>query len=155
APAMVPAVPRVAWAETLQYPREPVPRVADDPELRLEEPAEHGRIEIEMDQRLRRAEREVQQQALRRAMSESTADGQDDVGGPDDRVGRASVRQDAVPQRIPLGDRSPPHHRGDDRRAQAAREADELGLRPRGDDAAAGDEQGLRGAAEEPHGLAA
>ena len=147
---MVPARPRRPRTETLEQPRQPVLRVAHDRKLGLEELADHGRVEVEVDQGLRRLEREVQEKPLGRSVSEAAADGEDHVGRFDDRVGRAPVRQDAVPQRIPLADRSPAHHRGNDRRAQAAREADELGLRPGGDNAAAGDEQRLRGAAEEP-----
>src|SRR4029434_306213 len=62
APGMIPAVPRPGRAQTLEHPHETVPRVADDPELRLEEPPQYGRIEVEVDQRLRRAEREIQQE---------------------------------------------------------------------------------------------
>ena len=141
APAMIPARARRARAQALEQPGQPVLRVADDRQLRLEEAADDGGIEVEMDQGLRRRKREVQQEPLGRSVGEAAADRQDHVGRLDDRLGGPTVRQHAVPQRIALADRAPTHDRRDHRSAQATRQRHELGLGVRGDHAAAGDQQ--------------
>ena len=150
---MIPTRPGGPRTEPLEQPRQPVLRVADDRELGLEESADHGRVEIEMDQRLRRLEREIQEQPLRRSMGEAAADGENHVGRLDDRFGGAAVRQHTVPQGIPLADRSPAHDRRDHRRAETARETSQLGVGLGGDHPAAGDEKGPGRGREQSRGL--
>ena len=76
-----------------------------------------------MDQRLVRAEREIQQEPLGRPMGEAAADGEDDVRRLPARPAVAQpVRQDAEPERIRLRKGAAAHHGGDHRRPEAPRE---------------------------------
>ena len=83
-------------------------------------------------------------------MGEPTADGEHHVGRLQRVLRGPPVRQDALPERIGLGDRAPPHDGRDDRRAEPTCERLELARRVRRDGAAPGDEEGSLGPREVP-----
>ena len=78
-PCAVPAGRRSAVAECLEQTREPVARVADHGDLRLERAADHGGIEIEVHERLSWGEAHAE--LLERAMPELRPDRKHDIGG--------------------------------------------------------------------------
>ena len=103
--------------------------------------ADRARVEVDLDQRLVRAELEIEEQALGRAVGETAAHGEDHVRRFQGVLRGAPVRQDAEPERIGLGDRAAPHHGRDHRRPEPAREGLELPRRLGRDHPAAGDEE--------------
>ena len=66
---------RRAGAERPEQSGEPVPGVTDDAEGRREQFADHGGIDVEMDQRLLGAEAQVEQEPLRGSVREATSRG--------------------------------------------------------------------------------
>jgi hypothetical protein len=71
----VPASRRRAGRQRREDAGEAISRVAHDPERRDVHAPDRARIEVDLDQGLVRPEREIEEQALGRAMGEPTADG--------------------------------------------------------------------------------
>src|SRR5439155_21700825 len=128
APTVIPAAAGLAGPELPEEPREAVLGVAHDRELGLEERADHGWIEIEVDQCLSGIERQIQEEALCRAVGEAAADREHDVGGLQHRLTGAAVRQHGVPERVALADGASSHHSRQEGGVEAARERAKLGL---------------------------
>ena len=121
----------------------PSARVADDAERRREQLADHGGIDVEVDQRLVRRERQIQQEPLRGALRRTGSRPRAPRPPPrSTRLGSRACSAARRPERIRLRHRAAAHHRRDHRRAEPlARARAARRSRARADDAAARDDE--------------